>query len=190
MNQDKKQNNDDPKPDFTQQLNDIDNLDQLILEHPSYKQLSEQLALAEQKIQENRSNWLAAQAELENLKRRSEREIANIHKYAIEKFAYDILTTVDNLERSLATKAVENEQLKDFYLGIELTLESLLELLKKYDITPIDPRGEEFNPDRHTAMTTREAINGENQNTVLEVIQKGYFLRDRLLRPALVVVAK
>lgn len=162
--------------------------EQLALENPSYKQIDEQLTLAEQKAQEYRTNWMTSQAELENLRRRTEREIANIHKYAIEKFAKDILVTVDNLERSLVNKITNTEEFKDFYLGIELTLKSLLEILKKYEISAIDPLGEPFNPDQHTAMTTRESTNGEPQNTVLEVIQKGYMLRDRLLRPALVIV--
>ena len=174
----------------TPQNNELEKEEQLTLEHPDYKQLEEQLTLAEQKTQEYRTNWMTSQAEMENLRRRTEREITNIHKYAIEKFAQDILIIVDNLERSLAVKITDVEALKDFYLGIELTLKSLLETLKKYEISAIDPLGELLNPDQHTAMTTREATNGEPQNTILEVIQKGYMLRDRLLRPALVVVAK
>lgn len=163
--------------------------EQLVLEHPSYKELLEKLSQVEQQAKEYRNNWLLIQAEIENLKRRSEREIANAHKYALEKFAYEILTVVDNLERSLATKVANHEALKDFYIGIELTLKSLLEVLQKSEITSINPLNELFDHEKHSAVVTREA-DGIEPNTVLEVIQKGYWLHDRLLRPALVVVAK
>ena len=163
--------------------------EQMVLEHPSYKQLADQLSQVEQKSQEHWSNWLSAQAELENLKRRTEREVANAHKYALDKFAYEILTVVDNLERSLVTKVSDNEALKDFYIGIELTLKSLLEILQRFGITTINPLGEIFDPEKHTAVTTKEDSTAKS-NIVLEVVQKGYWLKDRLLRPALVVVAK
>ncbi|HBC71849.1 MAG TPA: nucleotide exchange factor GrpE [Coxiellaceae bacterium] len=163
--------------------------EQMVLDHPSYKQLADQLSQVEQKSQEHWNNWLLAQAELENLKRRTEREVANAHKYALDKFAYEILTVVDNLERSLVTKISGNEALKDFYVGIELTLKSLLEILQKFGITPINPLGEMFDPEKHTAVTTKEDP-AAKPSVVLEVVQKGYWLKDRLLRPALVVVAK
>ena len=130
--------------------------EQMVLDHPSYKQLADQLSQVEQKSQEHWNNWLLAQAELENLKRRTEREVANAHKYALDKFAYEILTVVDNLERSLVTKISGNEALKDFYVGIELTLKSLLEILQKFGITPINPLGEIFDPEKHTAVTTKD----------------------------------
>ena len=149
----------------------------------------EQLSQAEQQAQEQRNNWLLAQADLENLRRRTEREIVNAHKYALEKFAYEILGTVDNLERSLATKISDDGILKDFYVGIKLTLKSLMEVLQKFGISVINPLGEPFDHERHTAITTREDP-AVKANTILEVIQKGYWLKDRLLRPALVVVAK
>ena len=155
--------------------------EQLVLEHPSYKQLEEKLSLMEQKSQEHWDNWLRTKAELDNLQRRSEREIANAHKYSLEKFASEILGVVDNLERSLS--------FKDSYDGVELTLKSFLEILQKFGITPVSSLGEVFNPEQHMAVTTREEADS-NPNTILEVIQKGYWLKDRLLRPALVIVAK
>jgi molecular chaperone GrpE len=163
--------------------------ERLVLEHPSYKELEGKLTQAEQKSQEHWNNWLRSKADIENLQRRSEREIANAHKYALEKFANEILIVVDNLERSLEVKASEHEQLKDFYDGIELTLKLFLETLQKFDIKPIHPLGEEFDPKQHTAVTTKEDANAKS-NVVLEVVQKGYWLKDRLLRPALVVVSK
>ncbi|MDR1057126.1 MAG: nucleotide exchange factor GrpE [Coxiellaceae bacterium] len=163
--------------------------EQMVLEHPSYKQLLEKLSQEEQKSQELYNKWLLAQADFENLKRRTEREITQAHKYAIEKFAYEVLITVDNLERSLLAKVSDNAELKDFYTGIELTLKFLLETLQKFGITTIDPLGEEFNPEKHTAVTTKEDPSIKS-HMVIEVIQKGYWFKERLLRPALVVVAK
>lgn len=163
--------------------------EKLVLEHPSYKELAEKLTEAERKVSEYWNKVLRAQAEVENLHRRVERDIANAHKYALDKFAGELLPIVDNLERCLLAKVEDQAVLKDFHDGIALTLKLFLETLKKHGITQINPLGEVFNPDQHTAMTTRE-IPGAVSNTVLEVMQKGYWLKDRLLRPALVVVAK
>jgi molecular chaperone GrpE len=163
--------------------------EEMLLEHPSYKELLEKLTSEEQKSQDNYNKWLLAQADVENIKRRAERDVTSAHKYGIEKFAYEILITVDNLERSLAIKTGENGALKDFYAGIELTLKHLLETLQKFGITQINPGREPFDHEKHTAVTTREDKEAK-PNTVLEVIQKGYWLKDRLLRPALVVVSK
>ena len=164
--------------------------EKLVLEHPTYKELAKKLLEEEQKSGEYKNNWLSTQAELENFKRRAERDVVNAHKYGLEKFAGEVLATVDNLERSLMSKPDNNEALKDFYMGIELTLKSLLEVLEKFEIKSIIPEiGEAFDPDKHTAMSAKED-GAAKPNTVLEVIQKGYWLKDRLLRPTLVVVAK
>lgn len=161
--------------------------DELLLEHPTYKKLEEQLTLAENKANEYWDKLLRSQAEIENLQRRNERDIANAHKYGVEKFAREMLAIVDNLERSLTVKQEENAALKDFYVGVELTLKLFLETLQKFGIKPINPLNEAFNPEQHTAISVRE-----NEtlppNTVSEVIQKGYWLNDRLLRPAMVIV--
>jgi molecular chaperone GrpE len=167
-----------------------ENPEKLALEQPSYKELEDKLTQAEQKTQECWDNWLRTKAELENLQRRTEREIANAHKYALEKFASELLIIVDNLERSLNAKATEHGQLKDFYDGIELTLKLFLEVLQKFGITQINAvLGEQFNHQLHMAVTTKEET-GVEANTILEMVQKGYLLKERLLRPALVVVAK
>lgn len=163
--------------------------EQLILEHPTYRQLEDKLTQTEQKAQEYMDGLLRTKAELENVQRRTERDIANAHKYALEKFASELLIVVDNLERSLVVKSSEQEKLKEFYYGIELTLKFFLEVLQKFSIVPINPFGETFNPDQHMAVTTKEDKNAKS-NTILEVVQKGYWLKDRLLRPALVIVAK
>ena len=170
-----------------QKLLDVD--EKLILEHPTYKEMAKKLLEEEQRSNEHKNNWLLAQADLENLKRRSERDIAYAHKYALEKFAKELLVTVDNLERSLEAKPDGSKELEDYYVGIELTLKSLLEVLERFGITMIDPLGEKFDHEKHTAISTKEDERVE-PGVVLEVIQKGYWLKDRLLRPALVVVAK
>jgi len=167
----------------------LDVTEKMILEHPTYKELAAKLLQEEQKSGEYKNNWLSSQAALENLKRRTQKDIANAHKYALEKFAHEVVVTVDNLERSLQVKSTDNETGKDFYVGIELTLKSLLEVLAKFGITSVNPLGGEFDPEKHTAMSTKEGSDAK-PNMVLEVVQKGYLLNDRLLRPALVVVAK
>lgn len=156
--------------------------DQLVLEHPSYKQLEDKLTQAEQKAQENWDSLLRTKAEMENAQRRSERETANAHKYAVEKFASELLVVIDNLERSIAANVADN--------GVELTLKLFLEIMQKFDIVSVNPSaGEVFNPDQHMAMQTKEDANFAS-NVIIEVVQKGYWLKDRLLRPALVVVAQ
>ena len=162
-----------------------------VLLHPSYQGLLAKLKQTEETVQTNRHGWLSAQAELENIKRRCDREIASAHKYGIEKFALEILETVDNLERSLTIRSnqSENNELNSFYAGIELTLKSLLETLQRFEVNIIDPINESFDHEKHTAINTRELAETA-PGTVVEVIQKGYFIKDRLLRPALVVVAK
>jgi len=190
MNEFVEQNKASEQPEKAEQvLLESEISEQLVLEHPSYKQLEDKLNQIEQKAQEHWDNWLRTKAEFENLQRRSEREIANAHKYSLEKFASDILIIVDNLERSLAAKAADHEKLKDFYDGIELTLKLFLETLQKFGITPISPLGEVFSSKQHMAIMTKEDANAKS-NIILEVVQKGYWLKDRLLRPALVVVAK
>jgi molecular chaperone GrpE len=156
--------------------------DQLVLEHPSYKELEDKLTQAEQKSQENWDGFLRTKAELDNVQRRAEREISNAHKYALDKFASEILVIVDNLERSVEAKTTDH--------GIELTLKLFLEVLQKFGIIQVEnPVGKAFDPQQHMAVMTKEDANF-GVNIVLEVVQKGYWLKDRLLRPALVVVAK
>ena len=151
--------------------------------------LTAQLELTQKEAAENRDHWMHTQAELENLQRRTEREISNAHKYAVEKFASGLLNVVDNLERSLCNKS-DDEQLKPFYTGVELTLKSLMALLTQFKITPIVPNlGDQFDAARHTAMSTR-VDSKFAAGTIVELLQKGYWMQDRLLRPALVIVAK
>jgi molecular chaperone GrpE len=160
-----------------------------LLEHPPYVELEAKLTEAEAKANDYFNKLLRSQAELENILRRTERDIANAHKYSLEKFAFDLLPVIDNLERCLGIKIPESDHLKDFYAGIELTLKMFLDSLQKYGITVINPLEQIFDPTFHTAIKTEDHPSAQ-PNTVIQVLQKGYLLKDRLLRPALVIVAK
>jgi len=150
--------------------------------------LRDQLAAAEKKAEENWDKLLRAQAELENLRRRMEREVQNAQKYSIEKFAKELLAVMDSLELGLQA-AIETDEVEKIREGMELTLKQLLTVFDRFNIQPIDPVGEPFNPDYHQAMATEE-VRGVEPDTVVKVFQKGYLLNDRLIRAALVVVAK
>lgn len=129
--------------------------------------------------------WLRAKAETENVRKQAQNDVLKAHKYAIERFAQDLLTVRDALELSLATPNATIETLKD---GVELTLKNLSAAFDKARIVEINPAGEKYDPHRHQAMTMIES--GEPPGTVIQVFQKGYLLNDRVLRPALVAVAK
>jgi len=145
---------------------------------------------ARSKADEHWNLYLRTQAEMENLRKRAEKDLENAHKYALEKFALELLPVKDSLELGLA--AVEenrDEAVGRLREGTELTLKMLGAALEKFGIVEINPVGEAFNPEQHQAMTMQES--GEAKpNSVLSVMQKGYALNERVIRPALVVVAK
>ena len=144
------------------------------------------LEQAQQKVADYHDKMLRMQAEMENLRKRTERDLSNAHKYAIEKFASELLQVKDSLELGLSAGDMEAEKLHE---GTELTLKMMVNVLEKFAIEEIDPMGKAFDPNLHQAMTTQEST--EHQpNTVINVMQKGYTLNDRLLRPAMVIVAK
>ena len=130
-----------------------------------------------------------AQAEIQNVRKRAERDVQHARKFALEKFAADLLSVADNLERGLAALDAEDEALKGAREGIELTLKSLLDAFARYNLEQIDPADEPFNPELHEAMTMVPVPNVD-PNTVIEVLEKGYQLNGRLIRPARVVVSK
>ena len=158
------------------------------LGQPSSEELIKQLNQAEAKAADYMNKSLRALADLENMRKRAELDLAHAHKYAIEKFAFELLAAVDNLERTLEIEVEPDNPLKNIHVGVELTLKMLLDVFNKFGITQINPLGEAFNPEQHSAMSTKEDPNS-NKNTVLEVLQKGYMLKGRLLRPALVIVS-
>jgi molecular chaperone GrpE len=147
--------------------------------------LAELLKEAEDEAARLKDAWLRAKAETENVRKQSQNDVAKAHKYAIERFAQELLTVKDALELSVATPNATIETLKD---GVELTLKNLNAAFDKARIVEIDPAGEKYDPHRHQAMTMIES--SEPSGTVVQVFQKGYLLNDRVLRPALVAVAK
>ena len=132
---------------------------------------------------------LRAQAEVQNMRRRLERDVTNAHKYALEKFSADLLAVADSLERGLATLPADDEALKVAREGTELTLKVLLDTFSKYQIEQINPSGGKFDPQQHEAMAMVPMPDAE-PNSIIEVLEKGYVLNGRLIRPARVVVAK
>jgi molecular chaperone GrpE len=152
----------------------------------SGKPLEQQLAEAQAQVQTQRDAMLRALADAENARKRYQAEAANSQKYALERFAESLLPVMDSLEAALANKAASPEALRD---GVQLTLRQLSQALEKARVVAISPvPGERFDPHRHQAMAAVEA--DSEPNTVVAVMQKGYQLHDRVLRPALVTVAK
>ncbi|MDR1164148.1 MAG: nucleotide exchange factor GrpE [Candidatus Accumulibacter sp.] len=147
--------------------------------------LEERLETTERALEETRDAWLRAQAELENTRRRAREDVAKAAKFAVERFAGDLLPVKDSLEAALTVEAPTVESLKS---GAELTLKQLAAAFEKSALKEIDPLGDTFNPHFHQAIS---AIESESEpNTVVSVLQKGYLLAERVVRPALVVVAK
>lgn len=173
-------------PLAAEQAAEADNVD-------SIETLQQALLDANAKAEENWALFLSARAEADNIRKRAERDIGNAHKYALEKFIPELLKVKDSLE--LGTKAarenseVDNEQLAKFLEGSDMTITLFNDVLAKADVVMIDPQGEVFNPEFHQAMTL--VPNPDlPANTVIDVVQKGYTLNERLLRPAMVIVSK
>ena len=147
--------------------------------------MEEQLCLAEKKAQEHLDSWLRAKAETENLRKRAQADIASAHKYGVDGLAQALLPVRDSLETALAIENVTLESLKS---GVELTLKQLIAVFEKANLTEINPVNEKFDPHRHQAMTM--VPHAGEPNHVVNVMQKGYLLHDRVIRPALVTVSK
>jgi len=140
-------------------------------------------------LQESREQLLRVQAEMQNVRRRAERDVANAHKFALEKFVAELLPVVDNLERGLAAVSADDDSVKAVREGLELTLKSFVDALAKFGVAAVNPVGEPFDPELSQAMA--QVPNPDQEpNTVMEVFQKGYTLSGRLIRPAMVVVSK
>ena len=154
----------------------------------SLEALQEQLVEAQAQAQENLDKAVRAQAELENVRRRSQRDLENAHKYGLDKFLQDLLPIQDSLEMGIAA-AKDVTDIGKLVEGSELTLKMLADLLEKNGIESIHPLHEPFDPEHHQAMTMLESPD-HAPNTVVAVMQKGYKLNERLVRPAMVVVSK
>ena len=149
---------------------------------PSLEQLLKQCELD---AAEHHDAWLRAKADSENIRKRAQIDVANAHKYAIENFSTELLAVMDSLEAALA---VENATVENFKNGMELTLKQFTAAFNKFNIKVIDPKGEKFDPHQHQAIGTVDS--DLPSNTVVQVMQKGYILNDRVIRPALVMVSK
>ncbi|MHB1428328.1 MAG: nucleotide exchange factor GrpE [Rhodocyclaceae bacterium] len=147
--------------------------------------LEEMLKAAELKAAEHHDAWLRAKAETENLRRRAQEDVSKAHKYAAEKFAGELLAVKDSLEAALANEQQDAAALK---AGVELTLKQLVAAFEKAAVKELNPLGEKFDPHFHQAIAMVDAE--QEANTVATVLQKGYALHERILRPALVTVAK
>lgn len=143
----------------------------------------------EQSQKTEREAMIRAQAEIENIRRRTQQDVEKAHKFALEKFSNELLPVLDNLERALSAADHENESLKPMIEGLELTLKSFLDAVRKFGIEVVEEKNVVFNPEVHQAMTLIDSPAHES-NHVVDIMQKGYTLNGRLLRPAMVIVSK
>jgi molecular chaperone GrpE len=142
----------------------------------------------QQKLSTLGEQLLREQAEMQNVRRRAQRDVESAHKFALEKFATELLSVVDNLERAIGAIDAEDDSQKAVAEGLELTLKTFIDVLTKHSVEPVDPEGQPFDADLHQAVSM--VPNAEVEpNTVINVFQKGYTLNGRLIRPAMVVVS-
>ena len=159
-------------------------------EELNLEQFKERLSEANLSAERAQDDLLRVKAEMQNLRRRTEQDVEKAHKYGIEKFSTELLGVIDNLERALlAAKEHEDESSKAIHDGVSLTLKSFNDCFAKFSIDAVDPIGEPFDPQLHQAIATQESPDSE-PNSVIEVVQKGYTLNGRVIRPAMVMVSK
>ena len=151
--------------------------------------LEDMVAQLQADVEQARDAALRAQADAQNVKRRAEQDVEKARKFALERFCGELLPVVDNLERALEAAPADSEAVKPIAEGVELTLKNLLDVLGKFNIEQVCPEGEPFDPQVHQAMSMVESPDVE-PNTVIAVMQKGYTLNGRLVRPAMVMVSK
>jgi molecular chaperone GrpE len=147
--------------------------------------IEERLKKAELTAAQHHDAWLRAKAEADNIRKRAQGDIASAHKFALEGFASDLLAVKDSLEAAIAS---ENASVQSMKSGVELTLKQLAGVFERYNLAEINPLGQRFDPHRHQAISAVES--DAEPNTVVQVLQKGYLLHERVIRPALVTVAK
>ncbi|BCK02621.1 MULTISPECIES: nucleotide exchange factor GrpE [Vibrio] len=152
-------------------------------------QLEAALLVSEERVKEQQDSVLRARAEVENMRRRSEQEVDKARKFALSRFAEELLPVIDNLERAIQAADGEVEAIKPLLEGVELTHKTFVDTIAKFGLKEINPHGEAFNPEFHQAMSIQESAEHE-PNTVMFVMQKGYELNGRVLRPAMVMVSK
>ncbi|WEM41807.1 nucleotide exchange factor GrpE [Photobacterium sp. DA100] len=152
-------------------------------------ELEAALLTSEAKVREQQDSVLRARADVENMRRRSEQEIDKARKFALNKFAEELLPVIDNMERAIEMADKNDEAIKPMVEGVELTLKTMMGTVEKFGLKQLNPIGEAFNPEFHQAMSIQESTEYE-PNTVMLVMQKGYELNGRVVRPAMVMVSK
>lgn len=188
QNQDNNDTMDHAADDAEQELLENEHAGEEKLESPekSADSLEAQLEDAQMKAQENWENFLRAKAEMDNLRRRNAKDIENAHKYGMEKFVSELLPVMDSMGLGLAAEDASVESLRE---GMQLTMKMLEKMMENLGIEEIDPLNEKFDAEKHQAMSMQPSGDVE-PNTVIAVMQKGYSLNDRLIRPAMVMVSK
>ncbi len=141
------------------------------------------------RAEENWQKVLRIQAEMDNLRKRSERDVENAHKFGVEKFAKELLSVADSLEMGLQAAGGDDASVEKIREGTELTLQMLKKGLEKFSVLEVDPIDQPFDPEKHQAVSM-QPVEGKASNTVTAVLQKGYTLNSRLIRPAMVMVSK
>jgi molecular chaperone GrpE len=155
----------------------------------SSEDLTLMLEDARSKADEHWNNLVRAKAEIDNLRKRHERDLENAHKYALERFVSELLAVRDSMELGLSAAQEEGADMDKLLEGTELTLKLFSDVMERFNVVQIDPRGESFNPDLHQAMSMQPR-DDVPPNTVVTVVQKGYTLNGRLVRPAMVIVSQ
>jgi len=166
-----------------------------VLEAASENELIEQIEVLQKRLdqseeseQESKDQYLRAHAEMENIRRRSERDVTNARKFALERFAQDLLPVVDSMEKATEVES-DNPEVTSMREGVEMTMKMFVDTVSKFGLKQIDPMGEKFDPNSHEAMVMQPNPDVE-PNTVIAVFQKGYELNGRVIRPARVVVSQ
>lgn len=163
--------------------------DVMSAEQERINELELAVATAQATVVDQKDSVIRAKAEVDNVRRRAAQDVEKARKFALEKFAAEMLVTVDNLERALQNIDKEDESKAAVIEGVELTLQGLTSSLEKFGVKPVDPQDQPFNPELHQAMSMQE-VPDVAPNTVIAVMQKGYELNGRLIRPAMVMVSK
>lgn len=172
--------------DQGQHNHDAEMLEEELALNKAEEDLVEQIKAAQEKAEENWELLLRTKAEMENLRRRTQKDLENAHKYGIEKFVSELLPIMDSMDLGLAAEDASAESLRE---GMELTVKMFQQMFEKFNITQVNPEGEKFDPELHQAMSMQPSDEVE-PNTVIAVMQKGYLLNGRLVRPAMVMVSK
>lgn len=164
-------------------------MDELTQANFRVEELEQALSEALAKVDEQKDSVIRAAAEVDNIRRRAAQDVEKARKFALEKFANELLPVLDNMDRALMGTDPENEATKAIYEGVDLTRKAFLTAVEKFGVKPIDPQGQVFNPEQHQAIGMQPSAEYP-ANTVMLVMQKGYELNERLLRPAMVMVSQ